>query len=85
MKVVRHKITGRLVHREDPDFKDGMGITNAALFGCGSKDELEEIEVTPQEWEAELELRRQESPPTLQEQLDHLKERVATLETESRM
>ena len=80
MKVVRHKITGRLVYREIPDFEEGKGIINAILFGFGSKSELEEIEVTPEEWEAELELREQERPPTVQEQLDQLKDRVSSLE-----
>ena len=80
MKVVRHKITGRLVYRELPDFKEGLGIINAVLMGFGSEEELEEIEVPPENWEAELELRRQESPPTVQEQLYQLKDRVSSLE-----
>ena len=80
MKVVRHKITGRLVYRELPDFKEGLGIINAALMGLGPEKELEEVEVTWEEWEAELELREQERPPTVQEQLGQLKDRVSSLE-----
>ena len=80
MKVVRHKITGRLVHREIPDFEKGLGILNAINFELGTAGELEEIEVTQAQWEAELELRQQERPPTTQEQLDQLKDRVSSLE-----
>ena len=80
MKVVKHKITGRLVYRELPDFKQGLGIINAALMGLGSQDELEEIEVTKAQWDAELVLREQERPPTVQEQLYQLKDRVSSLE-----
>jgi len=63
MKVVRHKITGRLVYRQQPDFEVGLGITNAVSFGCGSADELEEVEVTEAEWEAELITRQGEHLP----------------------
>ena len=80
MKVVRHKITGRLVHREIPDFEKGLGMLNAINFELGTAEELEEVEVTQAQWEAELELRDQERPPTVQEQLYQLKGRVSSLE-----
>ena len=80
MKVVKHKITGRLVYRELPDFKEGLGIINAVLMGFGPEKELEEVEATQAEWDAELELREQERPSTVQEQLGQLKDRVSTLE-----
>ena len=63
MRVVRNKVTGRLIYREEPDFEWGKGITNAILTGEGIENELEEIEVTEQEWEAELALRREENLP----------------------
>lgn len=63
MKVVRHKITGRLIHREIPDFQDGKGITSALTFYDFSEDELEEATATLAEWEAELALRKEENLP----------------------
>lgn len=73
MKVVRHKVTGRLVYREAPDFKKGLGVINAVLMGYGSKSELEEVEVTPEEWEAELLLRKKEAPLPSSEHIAKLK------------
>ena len=63
MKVVRHKITGRLVYRQEPDFEEGKGIINAVLMGEGPEEELEEVEVTQAQWDAELALRKEETLP----------------------
>lgn len=79
MKAVRHK-TGRLVYREEPEFKPGYGIINAVLLGCGTEDELEEVEVTEKEWENECKLREQEEPPTLEKQVDKLEKTLEKLD-----
>ncbi len=50
MKVVRHIPTGKLVYAESPDFDVGMGIKNASILEGYSENELEEIEVTEEEW-----------------------------------
>lgn len=63
MKVVKNKITGRLVHRTIPDFKDGEGIRSALTFYDYPESELEETTCTPAEWEAEIELRKPENLP----------------------
>lgn len=81
MKVVQNKNTGRLVYREQPDFKKGYGIANAVIWGCGDKGDLREINATQAEWDEEMELQKQEAPPTTQEQIDALKDRVSGLET----
>ena len=70
MKVVKNIQTGRLVHREIPDFEEGKGIINAVAMGCGSIENLEEIEVTQTQWDAELALREEERPRVLSELLD---------------
>ena len=85
MKAVRNKATGRLVYREYPDFRKGMGIANALLGDLvagdlGSKDELEEIDITQEQWDAEIALREQEKGPTAKERLDDLDQRVKYLE-----
>lgn len=72
MRVVRNKLTGRPVYREDPDFEWGKGITNAVAHECGSVDELEEVEVTPEDWDAELLLREQEQPLPTSEHIGKL-------------
>ena len=69
MKVVRQIRTSRLVWRECPDFKEGKGKINAARFHILPIDDLEEIEATTAEWEAELALREQERPRTDRELL----------------
>jgi hypothetical protein len=67
MRVVRNTSTGRIVYRESPDFEWGKGIVNAVASDGYTESELEEIEVTEAEWDAELLLREQEQPlPTSQ-------------------
>jgi len=80
MKVVKNIKTNRLVYREEPDFKKGLGIKNAIIFDLGMPDELKEVTVTQAQWEAELALREQERPPTLQKKLDTLTLRVENIE-----
>ena len=63
MKVVKHKTTGRLIHRTIPNFQDGEGIKSALTYYAFDKDELEETTATLEEWEAELALRREENLP----------------------
>jgi len=82
MKVVKNKVSGRLVYREDPDFKPGYGIKNAVIIGLGTEEELIEVDATEKDWEKETELRRQEMPPTLREQMEKVKEDVENLKGE---
>jgi len=64
MRAVRHISTGRIVYRESPDFEWGKGIANAVAGGDTDypAEELEEVEVTQEDWDAELLLREQEQP-----------------------
>lgn len=80
MKVVKNLKTGRLVYRESPDFKKGLGIKNAVLHELGMPDELKEVTVTQAQWDAELALQAQEQPPSLQEKFDLLTLRVENIE-----
>lgn len=72
MRVVKRISTGRIVYRESPDFEWGKGIPNAAKFPDNPYpvEELEEVEVTQAEWDAELALREAERPRRLGELLD---------------
>jgi hypothetical protein len=79
MKVVKNKKTGRLVYREEPEFKEGYGILNAVNLGLGKKEDLIEVDATEEEWKTEIQLRRQEEPPTAQEQIDELKADMAKI------
>lgn len=80
MKVVKNIKTGRLVYREQPDFKPGYGIPNALIFGVDPKDELVEVDATESQWQAEIALRQKEKPPALQPQIDEIRQRLTTLE-----
>lgn len=80
MLVVENIKTHRLVYREEPDFAPGYGIQNAVLLDLGNKEDFEEIKVTPTQWEAELQLRQQEQPPTFQAQIDDIRQRLTMLE-----
>ena len=51
MKVVKQKSTGEIVYRQSPDFEKGLGIINASIFNQISADDLEEVEITQQEWD----------------------------------
>lgn len=63
MRVVRQISTGRLIHREIPNFEWGKGILNALIDNDIPVEDLEEVEVTTQAWEAELAIRREENLP----------------------
>ncbi|MDI6761254.1 MAG: hypothetical protein QMD05_10555 [Candidatus Brocadiaceae bacterium] len=56
MRVVRQKVTGRIVYRADPEFAPGMGIKNALTMGH-KESECEEVDITQAEWDAEIALR----------------------------
>jgi hypothetical protein len=73
VKVVKNKTTGRIVYREEPEFKEGYGILNAINLGLGKKEELIEVDATQEEWEAECKLQQEEAGPTLREEVDKLK------------
>ena len=73
-KVVRVKTTGETVYRQEPDFEPGLGIKNACvLFGL-KKKELEEIELTREEYAAELEVEFQEKEKAkkIKEEMDSI-------------
>ena len=80
MNSVKNIKTGRLVYREQPDFAPGFGIKNAVLFDCGSAKELEEVTATEEQWQAEVDARQQEQPPTIATQLAEIRQRLTTLE-----
>lgn len=54
MLVVKQISTGKIVHRESPDFAKGMGILNASRLNGIPVEDLEEVDVTEQEWDASL-------------------------------
>jgi hypothetical protein len=83
MLAVRNKDTGRLVWRESPDFERGYGLGNAIIDGLGTYKNLEEVEVTQEEWDAEIALRQAEKPKTLADQVKGLSDRVSALETKT--
>lgn len=51
MKVVRHKSTGKIIYSQTPDFEPGKGIENVRVLYDMPAEELEEVEITQQEWE----------------------------------
>src|SRR3990167_2768368 len=54
MKVVKQISTGNIVYRQSPDFEPGKGIECArAMHGLPITD-LEEVEITQAEWNAEI-------------------------------
>jgi hypothetical protein len=56
IKIVREKYTHKTVYRQLPVFKKGLGIKNAcAIFGY-RPEELEEVELTRKEYNADLQL-----------------------------
>ena len=59
-KVVRVIATGETVYRQEPDFEQGLGIKNACILHGFKKKELEEVELTQEEYDAELEVEFQE-------------------------
>ena len=63
-RVVRDTSTRRLVHREEPDFADGMGIQNAMMIlGYVDDSTLEEVYVPLSVWGQEIILRAGEDLP----------------------
>jgi len=65
MRVVRHISTGRIVYRESPDFAWSMGIANAIASDINyPAEELEEVEVTQEDWDAEIAIRKEETLPS---------------------
>ena len=60
MKVVKQKSTGRIVHREEPEFKPGKGKENASTSTGILETDLEEVEVSQADWDAEMALRADE-------------------------
>jgi len=51
MLVVKHKDTGEILYRSEPEFEEGMGIKNASIIEGIPEIELEEVEITQQEWD----------------------------------
>lgn len=80
MRAVKNTTTNRLVYRESPDFKKGYGIKNALALDLGFPDELIEVTVTHADWDAELLLLSQETPPSSETRLDLLTLRIENLE-----
>jgi hypothetical protein len=78
MRVVRNIKTKRLIWREVPEFRPGLGIANAVKAELGAKEDLEEVEVTEKEWAAEMTLQQADKPKT---EMQILKEQMAALET----
>jgi hypothetical protein len=53
-KIVKHKNTGKTVYRRSPEFKTGKGIESACSLYGFDPDDLEEIEITKEEYDTDL-------------------------------
>jgi hypothetical protein len=85
MKAVKNVKTNRLVFRCEPEFEQGQGIKDAVSLGLGPEAELAEVEITQEDWDEELRLRKEEAPTVedrLQKQIDELKADVEKLKAE---
>lgn len=60
MKVVRQISTGRLVFRQEPDFEPSKGVLSVSRNSGIPETDLQEVDVMPADWDAELILRTNE-------------------------
>ena len=72
MKVVKHKETGEILYRSEPEFEKGFGIKNASIGEGVPETELEEVNITQQEWDEHVAVAVEPSE----------KERIEALEAE---
>lgn len=55
-RVVKEKITGKIVYRSEPEFKKGLGIKNAVAMNGGKPEDYKEVEIIQQDWDLHLEV-----------------------------
>ncbi len=73
-RVVRVIKTGETVYRQEPDFEPGLGIKNACILLGFKKKELEEVEITQEEYDAEInvEFQEKEKEKKIKEEMDSI-------------
>ncbi len=60
-KIVREKSTQKTVYRQEPDFEEGLGIKNACIIHYLQPKDLEEVEITQEEYDNNLQAESQET------------------------
>lgn len=55
-KVVKIKETGKIIYRQSPSFKKGLGIKNACFDGNYKPEDLQEVTISQQEFNDTLEV-----------------------------
>lgn len=74
MRVVKHKLTGAIVYRQDPDFEWGLGIKNTVALEGGKEDDYEELEINEAQWAAWID--SQPKPRDLAQEIDEIKTKI---------
>lgn len=76
MKAVIQLSTKRPAYREQPPPDDATYLQNAAQFLDIDPNDMAVLDISPQEWQDELDRRQAEREPTLEDRVTELERRV---------